>query len=48
VADSQAGDAPHLLPISDMIFSVQQTVPKDDKGWADIANASVALGDSSL
>jgi hypothetical protein len=36
-----------LLPNSDMIFGVQQTAPKDDKGWADVSNAAVAIGESS-
>jgi len=36
-----------LLPNSDLIFAVQQTPPKDDKAWADVANAAVALGESA-
>jgi cytochrome c556 len=35
-----------LLPNSDLIFAVQQKPPKDDKGWADVANAAVALSES--
>ena len=36
-----------LLPNSDTIFNVQQTAPKDDKAWADVQNAAVALAESA-
>jgi cytochrome c556 len=36
-----------LLPSSDLIFAVQQAAPKDDAGWANVANAAVAIGESA-
>jgi len=36
-----------LLPNSDLIFGVQQAAPKDEKAWADVANAAVAIGESA-
>jgi cytochrome c556 len=36
-----------LLPNSDILFSVAQTVPKNDKEWAVVQDSAIALSESA-